>query len=255
MTHHTPFLCTKQNTPIHRQLKQVNDQVEHAHQLGQLLQGQNVIVNLIPYNPTDVGMDYETPTDEDVTAFHQTLVLQYKLHSTVRRHHGRDINGACGQLALNRPGEGGGGGAAPADIEDLMTGGGNRKAAGGGGAVGANGAVVRRKGASTNAGGSGSGSGSGSGTEKPRVTFAPEVLAKSEEADSKAGVPSSQGGEDEEAAEGLLLKGQKRLRAVAGAVRRADPTTLILSAVAGASVAVAGVMVVLLVRGKGRGRA
>lgn len=223
--------------------------MEHAHQLGQLLQGQNVIVNLIPYNPTDVGMDYETPTDEDVTAFHQTLVLQYKLHSTVRRHHGRDINGACGQLALNRPGEGGGGGAAPADIEDLMTGGGgaNRKAAGGGGAVGANGAVVRRKGASTNAGGSGS--------EKPRVTFASEVLAKSEEADNKAGVPSSRGEEDEEAAESLLLKGQKRLRAVAGAVLRADPTTLILSAVAGASVAVAGVMVVLWVRGKGRSRA
>lgn len=199
-------------------------------------------------------MDYETPTDEDVTAFHQLLVLQYKLHSTVRRHHGRDINGACGQLALNRPGEGGGGGAAPADIEDLMGGGGNRKAAGsGGGAVGANGAVVRRRGAGATAGGS-NGTGSSSGGEKPRVTFAPEVLAKSEEGDSKAWAGEEEG-EEAGAGEGLLRKGQRRLRAAAGAVRRADSTTLVLSAVAGASVAVAGVMVVLLVRGRGRGRA
>lgn len=238
----------------------MNDQVEHAHQLGQLLTGQNVIVNLIPYNPTDVGMDYETPDDDDVTAFHQTLVLEYKLHSTVRRHHGRDVNAACGQLALNRPGEAqGGGGAAPAvnDIEDLLSGRrGGGDGGGGGGAVGANG-VVRRMNAGS--GGSGEGSSGAQGAArtapKPRVTFAPDVLAKSETAaDSKTARHSSEAdGEQEgieEGKDGLLKKVQ---RLPAALLSTADRTTVMLSIVAGASVAVAAGMVVLLLR-KGRGR-
>jgi hypothetical protein len=192
-----------------------------------------------------VGIDYEIPTEEDVTAFHRILNLEYKLHSTVRRHHGRDINGACGQLALNRPAavNGEGGGAAPAvnDIEDLMA---PRGGLGGGGAVGANGSVVvRRKG--------------DEGT-RPRVTFAPGVGGgKSEEGkDCKAGLcggPSAEAAEDGEEAGAAVAKRRQRRRVVA--VGGLDKTTLLLSVVAGASVAVAGAMVVLLIRGQGRARA
>lgn len=224
----------------------MNDQVEHAHQLGELLKQQNVIVNLIPYNPTAVGKDYGTPDDDDITAFHQILCAVYKLHSTVRRHHGRDINGACGQLALNRPGgeagsssTGGGGGAAPAvnDIEDLL--------GGGGGAVpGATGVVRRRMNAGSS---SGDGSGTG-GTAKPRVTFSPAevvMLSKSEAAtDSKGdGKPL----EEEEEENGLLEKVLQRLPAAALS-HTTDRTTVVLSIMAGASVAVATGMIVALLR-------
>lgn len=131
-------------------LKGVNDRPEHARELGQLLVGASVIVNLIPYNPTDVAMDFETPEDDDVDAFYTVLAHDYKLLTTVRVHHGREIGGACGQLALTQPGKGESAGpkGAPAvnDIEDLMDGGGRRgakkgerpwgKNRGGGGAAG-----------------------------------------------------------------------------------------------------------------------
>ncbi|EWM27564.1 radical sam domain-containing protein [Nannochloropsis gaditana] len=131
-------------------LKGVNDRPEHARELGQLLVGASVIVNLIPYNPTDVAMDFETPEDDDVDTFYTVLAHDYKLLTTVRVHHGREIGGACGQLALTQPGKGESAGpkGAPAvnDIEDLMDGGGRRgakkgerpwgKNRGGGGAAG-----------------------------------------------------------------------------------------------------------------------
>jgi len=133
-------------------LKNVNDRPEHAHELGSLLAGQAVIINLIPYNPTDVAMDFDTPEDNDVDTFYEILVNEYKLLTTIRVHHGREIGGACGQLALTKPGAEGGGVAGPKgapalnDIEDLMDAGrgGSRgrgekawgKGSGGGGAVG-----------------------------------------------------------------------------------------------------------------------
>jgi hypothetical protein len=133
-------------------LKNVNDRPQHAHELGALLAGQQVIINLIPYNPTDVAMEFDTPEDNDVDAFYEILVNEYKLLTTIRVHHGREIGGACGQLALTKPGGGGGGVAGPKgapalnDIEDLMDAGrgGSRgrgekawgKGSGGGGAVG-----------------------------------------------------------------------------------------------------------------------
>ncbi len=107
-------------------LKEVNDRPEHAHELGQLLQGQAVIVNLIPYNPTDVAMDFDTPEDADVDAFYDIMVNEYKLLTTIRVHHGREIGGACGQLALSKPGDGSKGAPAVNDIEDLVGGSGKR---------------------------------------------------------------------------------------------------------------------------------
>lgn len=102
-------------------IKGVNDQDEHAHELGRLLKNRNVQVNLIPYNPTDVPYDYETPSDERCIKFSQILILQYGMLTTLRKHQGRNADAACGQLALktaqqdSKCGQGGG-----TDIEDLL---------------------------------------------------------------------------------------------------------------------------------------
>lgn len=49
-------------------IKDVNDLECHAHELGQLLASRrdNIILNLIPYNPTTVAEDYEPPSEESV---------------------------------------------------------------------------------------------------------------------------------------------------------------------------------------------
>ena len=68
-------------------------------------------VNLIPYNPTLIGMNmyqYRTPTDEKILKFHERLQLQngcvnkanIKAHIRWSSAASRDTNGACGQLAL-----------------------------------------------------------------------------------------------------------------------------------------------------------
>lgn len=49
-------------------IKEVNDQACHAKELAQLLlpRRDHIILNLIPYNPTEVAEDYEAPTEESV---------------------------------------------------------------------------------------------------------------------------------------------------------------------------------------------
>lgn len=49
-------------------IKDVNDRPEHAEELGRLLapRREHIILNLIPYNPTEVAEDYEPPTEESV---------------------------------------------------------------------------------------------------------------------------------------------------------------------------------------------
>ncbi|ETO12219.1 hypothetical protein RFI_25154, partial [Reticulomyxa filosa] len=62
-----------------------------------------VVINMIPYNPTDVGTKHEfkSPSDEDLDKF-RDIVMSYDLFVTVRKSttSGQDIDGACGQLAL-----------------------------------------------------------------------------------------------------------------------------------------------------------
>ena len=96
----------------------VNDTPECAAELGELLKGKDIILNLIPYNPTDVPMGHSPPDPEAVKRM-QELCAGAGVFTTVRQEMGQDIAGACGQLALKRgPGEepvdGVGG-----DIEDL----------------------------------------------------------------------------------------------------------------------------------------
>ena len=77
----------------------VNDSDEAAHELGALLKGRNVILNLIPYNPTNVGIEFKTPTEQEVEGF-QKKCQGYGVHVTVRKEMGQDVDAACGQLAV-----------------------------------------------------------------------------------------------------------------------------------------------------------
>src|SRR5438105_10758190 len=73
----------------------VNDRVEQARTLADLLDPKVFKVNLIPYNPT--GM-FEGSTRKAIGAFKDVLD-RARLPATVRLTRGRDIRAACGQLA------------------------------------------------------------------------------------------------------------------------------------------------------------
>ena len=77
-------------------LRGVNDRVEQARALAELLDPTVFKVNLIPYNPT--GM-YEGSSRNAIAAFKHVLD-RARLPATVRLTRGRDIAAACGQLAV-----------------------------------------------------------------------------------------------------------------------------------------------------------
>ena len=79
---------------------------ECAHQLGKLCEGKNIIVNLIPYNTTDVKDKFKCPPHEHIVNF-QKIVMSYGLYVFIRKTMGQDIAGACGQLVLQNKKEGG----------------------------------------------------------------------------------------------------------------------------------------------------
>jgi hypothetical protein len=92
----------------------VNDGEERARALGELLQGRDCHVNLIPWNPVlaGEGISYAAPAPGAVAAF-QEIVRAHGLSCTVRQEKGQDISGACGQLVIEAArgavGAGGGG--------------------------------------------------------------------------------------------------------------------------------------------------
>lgn len=84
-------------------IKDVNDRNEHAHELAQLLYSRRdfILLNLIPYNPTEVAEDYQPPDHEQVLNFSKICMSKpYEIHTRIRQEKGQDIAGACGQLAL-----------------------------------------------------------------------------------------------------------------------------------------------------------
>ncbi|KAJ7541788.1 hypothetical protein O6H91_10G076800 [Diphasiastrum complanatum] len=80
----------------------INDTTENAHQLGKLLMKHEVVVNLIPYNPTLAMEGYKASTQENVFLFQKLIREVYGLRTTIRKEMGQDIQGACGQLALHQ---------------------------------------------------------------------------------------------------------------------------------------------------------
>ncbi|XP_051139365.1 uncharacterized protein LOC127257098 [Andrographis paniculata] len=80
----------------------VNDEEQHAHQLGKLLETFDVVVNLIPFNPIGSLSPYRSSKDQRVVEFQKTLRGTYNIRTTVRKQMGQDISGACGQLVVKR---------------------------------------------------------------------------------------------------------------------------------------------------------
>ncbi|MFA7075354.1 MAG: 23S rRNA (adenine(2503)-C(2))-methyltransferase RlmN [Candidatus Izemoplasmatales bacterium] len=80
-------------------LKGVNDEIEHANQLSDLIRGINCYVNLIPYNPVN-EFGYEKTDEKRADKFYQQLVKR-GINVTLRKEMGSDIDAACGQLRLN----------------------------------------------------------------------------------------------------------------------------------------------------------
>ncbi|MBI3530136.1 MAG: 23S rRNA (adenine(2503)-C(2))-methyltransferase RlmN [Betaproteobacteria bacterium] len=75
----------------------VNDSVEQAKQLVELVKGVSCKFNLIPFNPfPDSGFERSSP--ERIGAFRDVL-MRAGLVTTTRKTRGDDIDGACGQLA------------------------------------------------------------------------------------------------------------------------------------------------------------
>lgn len=75
----------------------VNDTVEHAHQLLDIVRNVPCKFNLIPFNPfPDSG--YETSKPSHIRVF-RDILMQAGYVVTVRKTRGDDIDAACGQLA------------------------------------------------------------------------------------------------------------------------------------------------------------
>ena len=78
-------------------IKDVNDHAWRADLLGRMLKGRDAHVNLIPLNPTP-GSKWTASKPEDEKKFVEVLE-SYGVPVTVRDTRGREIDGACGQLA------------------------------------------------------------------------------------------------------------------------------------------------------------
>ena len=83
-------------------IKDVNDQSWRADLLGRLLRGHLVHVNLIPLNPTP-GSKWTASRPQDEREFVRRLEA-HGVPVTVRDTRGREIDGACGQLAATTKG-------------------------------------------------------------------------------------------------------------------------------------------------------
>jgi 23S rRNA (adenine2503-C2)-methyltransferase len=75
----------------------VNDTVEHAYQLLEVVKNVSCKFNLIPFNPFP-NSGYETSKASHVRVF-RDILMQAGYVVTVRKTRGEDIDAACGQLA------------------------------------------------------------------------------------------------------------------------------------------------------------
>ncbi len=74
----------------------INDGVQHAREMVELIRGLRAKVNLIALN-SGPEIPFATPSDERVLAF-QSVLTRAGIPAFVRRPRGRDIYAACGQL-------------------------------------------------------------------------------------------------------------------------------------------------------------
>jgi 23S rRNA (adenine2503-C2)-methyltransferase len=79
-------------------LHNVNTNEAAAKKLVAFTREMDVVVNLIPWNPV-TELSYETPSEDEIDAFARYLD-RMNIRYTRRYSRGREINGACGQLAV-----------------------------------------------------------------------------------------------------------------------------------------------------------
>jgi len=77
-------------------LEHVNDELEHADELSDLLRGINCHVNLIRYNSVEEFF-YKGSREDRAQAFSNRLTKR-GINATLRKEQGSDIDAACGQL-------------------------------------------------------------------------------------------------------------------------------------------------------------
>lgn len=85
-------------------IRGVNDTLDQAKALADLVKGTPCFVNLIPFNWVDTGQGFTRPGQKRVDAFRN--VLTHKgINVTQRVERGHDIAAACGQLAGQHQGK------------------------------------------------------------------------------------------------------------------------------------------------------
>ena len=80
-------------------LSGVNDQLEHANELSNLLKGFQCHVNLIQYNPID-EVEFKRTSLKNLQLF-QSRLVNNGIAVSLRKSRGLDKNAACGQLRQN----------------------------------------------------------------------------------------------------------------------------------------------------------
>ncbi|EZG66683.1 putative dual-specificity RNA methyltransferase RlmN [Gregarina niphandrodes] len=85
-------------------LRNVNDSENCAKELAQLLKPwkDRAIINLIPYNPTDVSIDFEPPDQTAVWRFHHILKSDHGFQAFVRQEHGQVRTYSCHRALKQR---------------------------------------------------------------------------------------------------------------------------------------------------------
>lgn len=77
----------------------VNDSIENAKELSNLVRGMNCYINLIPYNETS-HIEFKRAKQDNILKFYDTL-KKNNINVTIRREFGRKVMAACGQLRSN----------------------------------------------------------------------------------------------------------------------------------------------------------
>lgn len=93
------YTLTKRRVTIEYVLiKGINDDLQEAKKLNELLKDLHCNINLIPYNSIDNDSGLAEPTEDQVKMFKYLIELSGK-KVTVRLKRGDDISAACGQLS------------------------------------------------------------------------------------------------------------------------------------------------------------
>ena len=77
-------------------LENINDSIDNAKELANLLKGINCYVNLIPYNETE-NIQFKRTKKVQILAFYDIL-KKNGINVTIRKEFGGNVDAACGQL-------------------------------------------------------------------------------------------------------------------------------------------------------------